>query len=690
MPNFYISPTGSGNKSGSDWANTAALTSMDGAIRKAGSGGTVLLAADLGSYKMTNSVNIWSGASFAEAVTIKGVNSKTGADQEAVIEGTRPATYAIGNASGNELFKFQKGAGNLTFEHLQVNNTATVFRAVGDVANITIEHVDADNVAHFFQTYIGSGNKSASVTNLALRDIDVEGFSKGLIEIGYNSSNVLIQDVRADSERQDGDEFAMGVHITGTAHDIVLRRVVMENATDTTGGNYWNGDGFATEAGVYDVLFEDTIARGNTDAGYDLKSKSTTLVRTLAEDNSRNYRIWGEATMIDVVGLNPDKRGGPLNGQNQVHILKDASLTIEGGYFADAGSGTRVFLNEGGNVMISDVQVVRATTGALKTGTIGGLTDAMVTLIDAVGKNSVGLVLPADSSITVPVVIAPVVTVPVVTVPIISTPVATVPVVTSPVPQSSASGPDTNPAPLPSVQTDAPAATIPAVFKFAGTAAADVFTGTTGHDQFRFNQTVNRGADRIVGFGNDDVLVTKTALADGNGDGIITFGRNGLLDLGAGGGTLKLDLAKGLRLLGQTDDGFVYGNAAVRPNKAVEGKLTVANALTGDAKDKATNSFFFDTGLNLDLGKDKVVNFGSKDFIITTSKLAGEGTSTIASHDGVFSFHDGLDLGAVAVTDLSGRTVTTLEFDGEQTSGGTHYYVYSLVGSSTAMPVIGG
>ncbi|MDD1453143.1 hypothetical protein NHF48_023015 [Sphingomonas sp. H160509] len=684
MPNFYISPTGSGNKSGSDWANTAALTSMDGAIRKAGSGGTVLLAADLGSYKMTNSVNIWSGASFADAVTIKGVNSKTGADQEAVIEGTRPATYAIGNASGNELFKFQKGAGNLTFEHLQVNNTATAFRAAGDVANITIEHVDADNVAHFFQTYIGSGNKSASVTNLALRDIDVEGFSKGLIEIGYNSSNVLIQDVRADSERQDGDEFAMGVHITGTTHDIVLRRVTMENATDTTGGKYWNGDGFATEKGVYNVLFEDTIARGNTDAGYDLKSKSTTLVRTLAEDNSRNYRIWGDTTMIDVVGLNPDKRGGPLNGQNQIHIIKGASLTIEGGYFADAGSGTRVFLNEGGSVTISDVQVVRAATGALKTGTIGGLTDAMVTLVDAVGKNSAGL-LPTD-----PLIAAPVVTGPNVTAPVTSIPVTVVPVVTLPVLQSPASGPGTSPASLPSGQTDAPATTIPAVSKFAGTAAADVFNGTTGHDQFRFDQTVNRGADKIVGFDTDDILVMKTALADGNGDGIITFGRNGLLDLGAGGGTLKLDLAKGLRLLGQTDDGFVYGNAAVRPNKSVEGKLTTADTLTGDAKDKATNAFFFDTDLNLDLGKDKIVNFGSKDFIISTSKLAENGTSTISTHDGVFSFHDGLDLGTVGVTDLSGRAVTALEFDGEQTSGGTHYYVYSLVGSTTAMPVIGG
>ncbi|WP_156362268.1 hypothetical protein [Sphingomonas sp. Leaf208] len=655
------------------------MTSMDGAIRKAGSGGTVLLAADLGSYKMTGSVNIWSGAGFADAVTIKGVNSKTGADQEAVIEGTRPATYAIGNASGNELFKFQKGAGNLTFENLQVNNTATVFRAAGDVANIVIEHVDADNVAHFFQTYVGSGNKSANVTNLTLRDVDVEGFSKGLIEIGYNSSNVLIEDVRGDSERQDGDEFAMGVHITGTAHDIVLRRVVMENATDTTGGKYWNGDGFATEKGVYNVLFEDTIARGNTDAGYDLKSKSTTLVRTLAEDNSRNYRIWGETAMIDAVGLNPDKRGGTLNGQNQVHIVKGASLTIEGGYFADAGSGTRVFLNEGGNVTVNDVQVVRAATGALKTGTIGGLTDAMVTLVDAVGKNSVGLVLPAD----------PFTTTPAVTVPVSSTPVTTIPAVTLPVPQSTASGPGTSPASLPLEHTDAPATTTPPVVKFAGTVAADVFKGTIGQDQFLFDQTVNRGADKIVGFDNDDVLVMKTALADGNGDGIITFGRNGLLDLGAGGGALKLDMPKGLRLLGQNDDGFVYGNAAVRPNKSVEGKLTTADTLTGDAKDKTTNTFFFDTGLNLDLGKDKIINFGIKDFIISSSKLDGKNLLTIESHDGSFSFHDGLDLGAVTVSDLSSRAVTTLEFDGEQTSGGTHYYVYSLVGSTTAMPVIG-
>ena len=128
----------------------------------------------------------------------------------------------------------------------------------------------------------------------------------------------------------------------------MLNRVTMENATATNTGNYWNGDGFATKSGVHNVVFQDTVSRGNTDAGYDLKSTDTTLINALAEDNSRNYRIWGDVEMIDLVGLDPNKRGGALNGQNQIWIAKGAHLAVEGGYFADAGSSTRVFVNKGG------------------------------------------------------------------------------------------------------------------------------------------------------------------------------------------------------------------------------------------------------------------------------------------------------------------------------------------------------
>src|SRR3546814_2568320 len=94
-----------------------------------------------------------------------------------------------------------------------------------------------------------------------------------------------------------------------TVHNVTLNQVVMENVQSSAGA-YFNGDGFASERGVYDVRFIDTVARGNTDGGYDLKSSGTVVVRALSEENGRNYRLWGEATLIDSVGLNPVLRGG--------------------------------------------------------------------------------------------------------------------------------------------------------------------------------------------------------------------------------------------------------------------------------------------------------------------------------------------------------------------------------------------
>src|SRR3546814_10860770 len=89
-----------------------------------------------------------------------------------------------------------------------------------------------------------------------------------------------------------------------------------------------NGDGFASERGVYDVRFIDTVARGNTDGGYDLKSSGTVVVRALSEENGRNYRLWGEATLIDSVGLNPVLRGG-ISEQNQLWLDRSEEHTSE-------------------------------------------------------------------------------------------------------------------------------------------------------------------------------------------------------------------------------------------------------------------------------------------------------------------------------------------------------------------------
>ncbi|WP_147707779.1 hypothetical protein [Microvirga massiliensis] len=151
----------------------------------------------------------------------------------------------------------------------------------------------------------------------------------------------MIEDIIGDSERQDGDNFAEGIALEGTVHDVVLRRVTMMNSHDSI-HEYWNGDGFVTEGRVYNVLFEDTVASGSTDSGYDLKSSATTLLRARAEDNARNFKIWGDSIILNCVSRNPHKRGG--NGkQNHFWVGKDANVRVTGCQIEDSDTITTAF-----------------------------------------------------------------------------------------------------------------------------------------------------------------------------------------------------------------------------------------------------------------------------------------------------------------------------------------------------------
>ena len=153
----------------------------------------------------------------------------------------------------------------------------------------------------------------------------------GAIRLKDETHRVLIENVTADSERQPGGLYVVGIHLEGFVHDVELRRVTMKNS-DGRGRDdqYWNGDGFATEKSTRDIALVDTVASGNTDAGYGLKSRGTTLLRARAEDNKRNYRIWGESVLSDRVSANPRKRGGTC-GQNHLWIGEHASARRAGG-----------------------------------------------------------------------------------------------------------------------------------------------------------------------------------------------------------------------------------------------------------------------------------------------------------------------------------------------------------------------
>jgi serralysin len=336
MANVYVSPTGSGDKSGSSAANAMPVASLDAAIVQAGAGGTVLMLADKGTYNLSDPINIQHGGTASAPITIKGVDS-AGNESNIQIFGTRAPDWTTGLVVGNEVFKLLSGANNLIFENMTFNNVGTAIRAGADISNIVIQDMLANNVKRFFEDYPSGSNTSATISGLVIRNVEVHGFSENVIRLRDDTRDVLIEHVYGDSEGQIGD-LAMGVFLEGTVHAVVIRKTTMEGAKDS-GAGYWNGDGFVTERGVYDITFEDTMARGNVDGGYDLKSTDTTLTRAIADGNGINFRIWGEATLIDPVGLSPHIWGG-TGDQIQIQINNGGQATVIGGKFVDAPART--------------------------------------------------------------------------------------------------------------------------------------------------------------------------------------------------------------------------------------------------------------------------------------------------------------------------------------------------------------
>jgi Ca2+-binding RTX toxin-like protein len=156
--------------------------------------------------------------------------------------------------------------------------------------------------------------------------------------------------VVGDSQHQNGGLYISGILLDGTVHDVLISHTEMKNSYGNgTASEYWNGDGFTTERGVYNVRFEDTVASGNTDAGYDLKSSNTVLVRAVAEGNNRNYRFWSDSiTLEDSVSLSPVHSGGVAS---TIHVwMADGSdVTIDGFTFSDALLPQTLFdLTQGG------------------------------------------------------------------------------------------------------------------------------------------------------------------------------------------------------------------------------------------------------------------------------------------------------------------------------------------------------
>ena len=353
MAIFYISPTGSGTRSGSSAANAGTIKDLPKFIAAAGAGGEVRLLADKGSYKVTQQIAITSGGAAGAPVTIRGVDS-SGNPMAASIVGTRPSPWKPGLSDGVELFRLLSGADHLNFTDLAVKNIGNgAFRIGANITDLAIRRVSATNVCRFIEDYVSGSATSASVDGLKVQDVTIAGYSKNAIRLQYDSRNVLIQNVVGDSQKQDGGLIIAGTMLAGTVHDVLFDHVTMKNNYGHGSSTaYWNGDGFLAERNTYNLTFQDTVASGNTDAGYDLKSRNTTLIRATAIGNDQNFRLWGNpVTMTDSVSTDPKHYGG-IGKLAHLWTANGSSVTLDNFRFSDAAGAAKAFeLSSGGNVL---------------------------------------------------------------------------------------------------------------------------------------------------------------------------------------------------------------------------------------------------------------------------------------------------------------------------------------------------
>lgn len=354
-----IAPNGTGRGDTASWSDAAPLSALPDILAAARPGTQVWLRADAGPYRLTQPLGLSGGGIGGAPAVVRGVDAQ-GAPQPAEIVGDRADPYDPHGAAGVEALRLLGGADHLVFQDLAFRNVGDgAFRIAADVQDLTIRQVTATNVRRFIENNASGGASTATISGLTVANVKVQGYSRQFARIQYNSNNIVFDGDSGDSQGQDHDPFSQGIQLEGTVHNVDIRNTSMTNSVSTE-GEYWNGDGFSAEEDTYDIRFTNTYAAGNTDGGYDIKSRSAVMTDVKAADNKRNFRFWGHVTVNGCTASDPKIRGGTGN-QAQVHATGTAVVTMTRCTFTDADPKTVVLnVDETARLTVNDSTIENA------------------------------------------------------------------------------------------------------------------------------------------------------------------------------------------------------------------------------------------------------------------------------------------------------------------------------------------
>ncbi len=232
---------------------------------------------------------------------------------------------------------------------------------------------------------------------------------------------------------------------------------------------------------------------------------------------------------------------------------------------------------------------------------------------------------------------------------------------------------------------------------------SDVETGTSADQAVAYVFSAgNTGDDRLESFNHNDSVVNYQAIFDGNNDGIINFGANGVLDIDrvnrrqAGADQITVGSnqeIQNLRFLGSKDGGFVYADYRTYTQLDATTSKTLAESTVNNDTFSAGDGdkvFLFDTALGLNLGADTITDFGVGDELVTTTAIHNgpdAGALVTFGRNGVLDLPgdtNGIkgDIGPVEGGQIEfGANLRLSLLATEEGANGATYYHYGLLGA---------
>lgn len=351
--NYYATPAGAGAQNGTSWTDAWPQAQIQAAVNGLAAGDTLNLGS--GTYTITSLVITGSGAP-GSPKSIVGVDTGGG---RPLFQGN----FNIANDAGGARFIHFPGAAhywtlrNLAFrKHPWVINMSLVASGNDTLrSNLVFDTLSFDTIEDAIRIY--NANHVEVVNCTAIR------YTKKAFRAGDHTSFLTFRASSADCTGGDPTFIAKAIPVgfggddtdgLPIIHDIdFIDCIASNNGYPQGGSNYWNGDGFSTERGTYNVRFIRCEAYDNNDGGFDNKATDVLYQDCVSVGNSRGYRHWaGGGQMVNSVAAFNAKRGGTGGAYGVWVSGNGGGLNIDSSTFH--GGGAAAIVDSGGLLTVNN------------------------------------------------------------------------------------------------------------------------------------------------------------------------------------------------------------------------------------------------------------------------------------------------------------------------------------------------